>query len=46
MKATLKFDSTTLLRVDALFKIHVTMKNRNSRDDAAIEFGEALRVYL
>ena len=49
MKKEVKFardSSTTLPRVDPLFKIQVTMKNKKHRDKTAIEFGEALMVYL
>ena len=38
--------STTLPRVDPLFKIQITMKNKMHRDKTAIEFGGALMVYL
>ena len=49
MKKEVKFardSSTTLPRVDPLFKIQVTMKNKKRRDKTAIEFGEALMAYL
>ncbi|KAL5500287.1 hypothetical protein EMCRGX_G011821 [Ephydatia muelleri] len=50
MKKEVKFardSSTTLSRVDPLFKIQVTMKNKKHIEtETAIEFGEALMVYL
>ena len=38
--------STTLPKVDPLFRIQVTQPNKKRRDKTAEEFGEALMVYL
>ena len=38
--------STTLPKVSPIFKIQVTMKDKKRRDKTAIEFGDALKVYL
>ena len=38
--------STTLPRVDPLFKIQVTMADRKRRDKTAKEYAESLAAYL
>ena len=38
--------STTLPKVSPIFKIQVTAKDKKRRDKTAVEFGEALKVYL
>ena len=38
--------STTLPKVDPLFKIQVTMDNKKRRDKSALEFTESLMAYL
>ena len=49
MKKEVQFardSSTTLPRVDPLFKIQVTMANKKRRDKTALEFAESLMAYL
>ena len=49
MKMEVKFardSSTTLPRVDPLFKVQITQANKKRRDKTAIEFGESLMVFL
>ena len=49
MKMEIKFardSSTTLPKVDQLFKIQKTMPNKKRRDKTAQEFGEALMAFL
>ena len=49
MKREIQFardSSTTLPRVDPIFKIQVMMANKKRRDKTAYEFGESLMVYL
>ena len=38
--------STTLPKVDPLFKIQVVLPNKKRRDKTSTEFGEALMVFL
>ena len=49
MKKEIQFardSSTTLPKVDPLFKIQVTQPNKKRRDKSAQEFGDALMAYL
>merc|ERR1712010_39749 len=49
LKKEMKFareSSTTLPKVDSLFKIQVTLPNKRRRDKTAAEFAEALMSYL
>ena len=49
MKREIQFardSSTTLPKVDPLFKIQVTQPNKKRRDKSAAEFGDALMAYL
>ena len=49
MKMELQFardSSTTLPKVDPLFRVMVTMPNKKKRDKTAEEFGEALMAFL
>ena len=49
LKKELQFardSSVTLPRVDPLFRVQVTLPNKQRRDKTATEFGESLMVYL
>ena len=49
MKKEVQFarnSSTTLPRVDPMFKVQVTLENKKRRDKTALEFAEALMAYL
>ena len=49
MKKDIQFardSSKTLPRVSPIFKIQVTGSDKKRRDKTAVEFGEAMKVYL
>ena len=49
LKSEIRFardSSTTLPKVDPLFRVQVTLPNKKRRDKTAEEFGEALVAYL
>ena len=49
MKMEIQFardSSTTLTKVDPLFRIQVVLPNKKRRDKTSLEFNEALSAYL